>query len=147
MRRQLPFSFTEFKAIYSKVPRLCVDLIIRNKLGILLTLRVKNGYVGQWHLPGSTVYYQEEIASAIKRIAKEELGIEVQVDKFLGYIEYLNEAKWRGFGYTVSLAFLCTSKNKALDLDDQVEQAQYFKVLPKNTISQQKAFIKYHKLI
>lgn len=147
MNRNQPFTFAKFKKIYSQVPRLCVDLIIRNKSSILLTLRIKNGYLNHWHLPGSTVYYQEDIISAAQRVARDELGIEVRVNKFLGYIEYEDEKKQRGFGHTISLVFLCRPKSKTLTLDDQVEKAQYFNHLPGNTISQQKEFILQHKLI
>ena len=138
MNRKQPFTFKEFKAIYSKVPRLCVDLVIKNSKGILLTMRQKNGWVGQWHLPGGTVYYKEALENTVKRIAKEELGIEITMGKFIGYLEYFSEEKERGFGYSVSLVFLCKSDNSNLSLDDQVEEAKYFKTLLENTVKEQK---------
>ncbi|OGM26618.1 hypothetical protein A3D00_01210 [Candidatus Woesebacteria bacterium RIFCSPHIGHO2_02_FULL_38_9] len=138
MNRKQPLTYDEFKVIYSKVPRLCVDLVIKNNKEVLLTLRQKNGYEGQWHLPGGTVYYREPIQKAIKRIAKEELGIEISIEKFVGYLEYFSEEKERGFGYTVSLVFRCKSNDSNLNLDNQVEKAQYFKTPPNNTIVEQK---------
>lgn len=145
MKRKQPFSFEEFKEIYSKVPRLCVDLIIKSDKGVLLTLRQKNGYEGQWHFPGGTVFYREEIETAIKRIAKEELGSDISIKDFKGYIEYFSEEKERGFGYTVSLVFLCKIRNTKFNLDNQVEKVNYFKTPPANTIKEQKEFLnKFH---
>jgi len=140
MNRKQPFTFEEFKDIYSKVPRLCVDLVIQTEDGILLTLREKNGYVGQWHLPGGTVFYRESSESAIQRVAKEELNVEVSVIKLLGYIEYFSEVEKRGFGYAVSLAFLCKLESSDIKLDDQASKSQFFKVIPENTVTEQKAF-------
>lgn len=142
MKRKLPFTFEEFKEIYSKVPRLCVNLVIIDKNGLLLTLRQKHGWEGKWHLPGGTVYFKESILKAINRVAQEELGIEVSIKKHLGYIEYFSEEKERGFGYTISLAFLCHISAGELELDDQVEKAVFFQTLPDNTIKEQKTFLR-----
>lgn len=144
MSRKLPFTFKEFKSIYSKVPRLCVDLVVKTEQGVLLTLRLKNGYIGLWHLPGGTVLFREFIEKAIVRVAKEELGIKVSIDKLLGYIEYFSEERERGFGYTVSLVFLCKPLDAVLQLDDQVKKADFFQVIPKNTIEEQKEFLTKH---
>ena len=141
MARKQPFTFEEFKEIYSKVPRLCVDLVIKTKEGVLLTLRQKNGYAGQWHFPGGTVLYREPIIDAINRVANEELGIGVEVKKLIGFLEYPSEQKERGFGYTISLAFLCKPKSSIFKLDDQVEKAEYFAVPPENTIQEQKELL------
>ncbi len=142
MSRQQPLTFKEFKSIYSRVPRLCVDLLIKTPDGYLLTLRQKNGYQNQWHMPGGTVFFREKITDAIQRIAQEEIGTKVIIKKSLGYIEYFSEVAERGFGYTVSLAFLCTlSKNFKLSLDNQVEKYGFFKTIPDNTITEQKELI------
>ncbi|MFA7301429.1 MAG: NUDIX domain-containing protein [Candidatus Shapirobacteria bacterium] len=142
MSRPQPFTFDEFKSIYSRVPRLCIDLLIKTPEGYLLTLRQKNGYVNQWHMVGGTVYMREKITDAIQRVAVEEIGTKVIVKKFLGYVEYFSEVTERGFGYTVSLTFLCTlPKNVKITLDDQVTKFDFFKSLPDNTVLEQKEFI------
>lgn len=141
MARKQPFTFDKFKQIYSKVPRLCVDLIIKTNQGVLLTLRTKNGWENQWHLPGGTVFYREPAIKAVKRIAKEEVGVTITSAKFLNFIEWPNEIKERGFGYSVSLVFLCTINNDKLKLDNQVEKANFFKEIPENTIHEHKIFL------
>lgn len=137
-KRKQPFTFEEFKTIYSKVPRLCVDLVIQTEKGVLLTFRVKNGYENQWHLPGGTIYYREKAEDAVKRVAKEELGIDVNIKKFVGYLEYFSEVKERGFGYTITLVFVCEPLNSKFKLDDQTEKVEFFDKAPLNTISEQK---------
>ncbi len=142
MPRKQPFTFEEFKSIYSRVPRLCADLVIKTDKGVLLTLRQKNGWEGQWHLPGGTVLYKESIHDAVNRLAEEELGIKVSIEKFLTYTEFLNEETERGFGYSVSLVFLCKPLSEVLKLDDQSEKAKYFTKPPKNTVLEQKMLLK-----
>lgn len=140
--RQQPLTFAEFKSIYSRVPRLCVDLVIKTDQGYLLTLRQKNGYINQWHMVGGTVFYREKIIDAIARIALEEIGTKVIVKKLLGVVEYPSELKERGFGYSISLNYLCKlPQNFVLTLDDQVEKYGFFKTLPDNTVLEQKEFI------
>lgn len=141
MKRKYPLTFEEFKSTYSKVPRLCVDLIIKTDKGVLLTLRQKNGYAGQWHLPGGTIYYRKAVESSVRRIAHEELGAEVSIEKFLGYLEYFSEEKERGFGYSVALVFLCRLKKIKFNLDNQVKKVDFFEDTPNNTIQEQKEFL------
>lgn len=103
-----------------------------------MTLRRKNGWKGLWHLPGGTVHYLEKVKDAVKRIAKEELGIDVKIKKFLQYLEYFEEGKQRGYGYSVSLVFLCTTKELNFVLDDDVEKINFFQTPPDNTVAEHK---------
>lgn len=139
MARKRPLSYEEFKTIYSKVPRLCVEVVIITDKGVLLTLRKNDGYIGQWHLPGGTVFYRESLEDALKRVAEEELGIEVKIEKFLGHIEYLSEVENRGFGYSVGAAFLCSTT--ATEFNSE-EEAKFWKSVPDNSIVEQKEFLK-----
>ena len=84
--QRLPFE--EYKQIYSRVPRFCVDLIIQTKDGVILTKRDIEPYRGMWHLPGGTLLLRESINSAAKRIAKDEVGIKIKVEKQLGLMEF-----------------------------------------------------------
>ncbi len=85
-----PLTYEEFKSIYSKVPRLTVEVIIKGDKGILMTKRAIPPYVGMWHFPGGTVYYKETITAAINRVAKDELGVEVKIERFIGFLHYPN---------------------------------------------------------
>lgn len=136
-----PFTYEEFRQVYSKVPRLCVDVVIVREGKILLLERVSHGWEGQWHLPGGTVYYQEKLEDAVARVVEEELGVKVRIVQQLGYIEYLTEEKERGFGYSVSIPFLC-------EIDDEPQETErggkigYFDIVPENAVVEQKYFLR-----
>lgn len=143
MSRKHPFTYEEFKSIYSKVPRVTVDLIIKNSnQETLLTLRQSDGWENQWHLPGGTIHLGESAVDAAYRVAKEEVGIDINVDKLLGYIEYPSEVKERGFGYSISLALLCSLKTIQPDLQNLSSKSEFFREMPENTIEEQKIFLK-----
>ena len=142
MNNKKPFSSKEFRAIYSKVHRLCVDLVIKTPKGLVLTLRDIEPQKGKWHLPGGTVHYREKLADAITRVARTELSSKVKIKEFLGYMEFPNEAKDRGFGSTVSLAFLCFSDGETLKPDEQSSEIRTFNKLPPNLIKEQSVFLR-----
>lgn len=88
-----PFSPEEFRAIYSKVPRVCIDLVFRTSSSggpqrVLLTRRTIDPKV--WHLPGGTVQHGESLFEAANRVAKRELGCTLYqiFDPIIGVIEY-----------------------------------------------------------
>ncbi len=147
MSRDFPLTHDEFINIYSKVPRLCVDLVITSDAGILLTYRTKNGYENQWHLPGGTVYYRERIEEAVARVALQELGAVVEIVKFMGFMEYPDEVKEKGYGHSVSLVFLCHTDTVNFRLDENADKVEYFQELPVNTIKEQKEFLTRLELI
>lgn len=136
-----PFSFEEFKAMYTKVPRLTVEIIIKNEQGILLTRRAIPSYKGKWIIPGGTVYFKERLENAARRVAQEELGIEVTVKKQLGVIEYLETDSEDGFDHPVGVAMLCTTNATDFKLDSSADDVKYFSQLPEEMIKEQKDFL------
>ena len=127
-----------FNKIYSKVPRLCVDLVIKEKKGILLTKRDIPKCKGMWHLPGGTLYINEKIEKAAKRIAKYETGLKIQINKFLGIKEY---SKRSTFWHTISVVYLVKPIGKNLKGSKEGKDVRYFKKIPKNTIKDQKEIL------
>lgn len=144
MAKKVPFTFEEFKSIYSRVPRLCVELVIKTESGIVLLLRKKFGWEGMWHMPGSTVYYQEPVEACVKRTAEEEAGVYVEIDSFLGYQDYPEEAKVRGFGHSVSLVFLCHVTSGTLVHDEDAGDIATFQELPETMVKENKEFLESH---
>src|SRR3989338_6261989 len=81
--RRLPNE--EYRRIFSRVPRVCVDLIIKDEnLGVVLVKRTIPPALGQWHLPGGGVLFGETLEEAVLRIAQNEIGIHVEVNKLAG---------------------------------------------------------------
>lgn len=147
MNKTNPLSFDEFKSIYSRVPRLTVEIILKTKDGIALTLRRLSSWNNQWHIPGGTVLYGETLEKAVQRVAKSELGIKINIIKLIGYIHYPSEKKERGFGWSIGIAFLCKIKSGILRQNKQAKDIQIFKILPSNIIKEQKQFLKKNQII
>ncbi len=140
MVKKMPFK--EFKAIYSKVPRVCVELIVKTPKGLVLTKRLIEPEKGKWHFPGGTILKGETIAQAIRRVAKEELNAKVKIEKLLGVIQYWNIKNY--FGQPIGIAFLVTTTQTTFDVDSQASEVDVFTEIPKMLIKDQKVFLQQH---
>lgn len=141
--RKRPLTDKEYKFIFNKVPRLCVDIILKGKDGVLLINRSVPPEPNKWHIVGGTVHRGEKLEHCVKRIAREELGVRVDIKKFIGVIEY-NFKKY--FDFPVALAYLVTSKDKKITLNKDASEYKFFKKVPANTTSRQKEFLIKYKL-
>jgi ADP-ribose pyrophosphatase YjhB (NUDIX family) len=130
----------EFDAIFRKVPRLCVEVVIVNpERGVLLMLRDIPPNVGAWHLPGGTVLFGEPVVEAVKRVAQNELGLDVEAGELLGYIEYPSHYE-NGLDSPIGLAFQ-TLITGGLDGDDAPEGCAWFSRLPMGLYEEQRQFL------
>lgn len=141
--KKLPFE--EFKRIYQKVPRLAVDVTIKSPKGVLLLKRSIEPYKGMWHIPGGTVFFGEKLNNAVKRVAKEEVGISVKILKMLGTIEY--SIITEGGRHTITIVFLVKPAGGKILVGEQGEEASFFKTVPQNTIQEQAKFLKENDLM
>lgn len=116
--------------VYSKVPRLTVELLMENEEGTLFTLRNIEPKKGFWHLPGGTVLMDETVEEAVYRVAREELGVEIEIIKQEGYLEYYQTDST--FGHGVSLLHRVRITSGEIKLDDQASEYRYFKNAPGN---------------
>lgn len=133
-------SSKEFKSIYSRVPRLCVEVIIQTQDGILLTKRAITPCKGEWHTPGGTVIKGERLEQTVKRVAKAELGLKIRIKEILGVIEYTDIKNY--FGHAISIAFLAEPISRhRIKLDYQASEFGFFKKMPPHTIKDQKRFL------
>ena len=135
-----PLSKKEFNEIYSRVPRLTVEIIIREDNNYFLTKRNIEPCRGMWHLPGGTVRFGEKLTEAVTRIAKRELGIKVITTQLLGYIEYPSHYE-NGLDSPVGIAFLVDSYEGIINPNKEASEAKWFEVLPKNMHQEQIDFI------
>lgn len=133
------FPHDQYLEIYSKVQRLCVEVVIVQDNGVLLTLRRIPPAKGLWHLPGGIVFYDESILDAVYRVAKAELGVTVEIIKFLGYADY--DINKNAIGHSVSLFFLTKIIEGVIKTDFQAKEAKFFKKLPEDMIKEDKKFI------
>lgn len=98
-------SDNDYRAAYSLVPRLCIDLVIRKPQGVLLVQRTSKPQIGAWHMPGGRVRLRESLDAAAERIGQTELGTPVSLEQLLGYAEYLHDIGDLGDFHSVSLVF------------------------------------------
>ena len=139
-----PLSEQEFHEIYSKVPRLTVEVVIQSPLGILLTKRTGGPCSGLWHIPGGTVRFGEPLVAAVTRVASMELGLEVEAGPLLGYIEYPSHYL-SGLDSPVGIAFLCR-----VDVDlmaDGTSGRGWFTAPPEPMHTEQVDFLTEHGLL
>lgn len=140
-------SFEEFVNIYSRVPRLGVDLIVKKGDGIVFVKRSIDPYKGMWHFPGGTVLFDETIDQAISRVVQDELNLRVLSKKHLGVIEYLSEPDDRYLKkhrHTVCLIFLIEAEGD-LKKDADASEVKILMSIPENIIPEQKVFLNSHQ--
>jgi ADP-ribose pyrophosphatase YjhB (NUDIX family) len=139
-----PLPQHEFDRIFSRVPRLTVELVITSgDRGVLLALRAFGPCRGLWHLPGGTVRFGEPVVEAVKRVARDELALTVSVGQLLGYIEYPSHYQ-NGLDSPVGLAFSTTAAGDMSDERDLPSECAWFTVLPDNMHGEQKEFLIRH---
>ncbi len=142
-----PLTQREFETIYSKVPRLTVEIVVKNGNGaIYLTKRGIQPCIGQWHLPGGTVRFGELMQEAVKRIAKRELGTNVITMKNVGYIEYPSHYE-HGLDSPVGIVFEVESYEGVLIPNKESIEADWFTKLPEAMHADQDTFLVKHKYL
>ena len=130
MAKKLPLDV--YKEIYLKVPRLAVELLIKNQNGVLWVKRNIPPGQGLWYIPGGTVLLDESIEDALKRIGREELGVEVEI---IGFIKVLDWYKSKDVtGHPISLVHEVRIVNGEIKLDNQSSEYRYFEGLPENSM-------------
>ena len=139
-----PLPKEEFDRIFSRVPRLTVELVIASSnRGVLMALRDFGPCKGLWHLPGGTVRFGEPLVEAVKRVARDELGVTVSVGEMLGYIEYPSHYD-NGVDSPVGLAFLADVVGDMPDERDLRSECAWFSVLPDSMHDEQRKFLARH---
>ena len=114
------FTHEEFSSIYERVPRVCVDVLVKTPEGILLTKRDIAPQKGYWHLPGGTIYLGESLKEAVKRISQEELNLDVKILDHIGPMEFLHHTRDNGQKHAISIAYTVKAKDiGALKLNEQ----------------------------
>ena len=81
----------EWRTIVANVPLVSVDLVIEHDGGVLLGQRSNEPAKGEWFVPGGTVHKNESRTDAVHRVATEELGEAVVIDKWLMTCEHVYE--------------------------------------------------------
>ena len=132
----------EYDFIFNRVPRLCVDMVIRNeKGGILLTRRTSS----RTKICGICLgngQNRETIADAANRVAQKEFGATVEVIKNLGacetMIDDLGPDKPR---HSVSVVLEVRITSGTPQITSESSEVGYFTGLPRKVHPYHKVFI------
>jgi len=119
--------FAEFTA---RMPECCVEVVLQHEGGVLLARRTNEPAKGEWFWPGGRLYKGEELSAAAERIAREELGIDVNVHEPIGVYSHFwetsavqdNESR-----HTVNVSFCVTPVTDRFEitLDDQHDDYRF----------------------
>ncbi|HDY72638.1 MAG TPA: NUDIX domain-containing protein [bacterium] len=124
-----------YKKIQEVLPICCVDLIIKNGKGEFLLVKRKNRPAkGQWWVVGGRVKKGETLERAALRKAKEEVGLNVILEKQLGAKETIFKKGIFGENiHTINVIFLANIKGKKkIKLDSQSTDYRWFKKIKTN---------------
>ena len=70
----------------------CGAAIVRDGR-LLLVKRLKAPEAGCWNLPGGKVDFGEGVAAAVRREVAEELGVEIELQSSLGFVEMIGDGQ------------------------------------------------------
>ncbi|MGI0101161.1 MAG: NUDIX hydrolase [Nitrosotalea sp.] len=125
-----------FDRFSSYFPYSTVDVVIRSDNSFILTKRTIPPYRNKWNLPGGVVFKTEKLADAAKRVAKEELGLTIKIERFLGVYE--NPILSR---HDISHVFIATVLRGKIEHDFQSSKVKFFKNTPQNMVPYQKKIV------
>ncbi|AOW80033.1 GDP-mannose mannosyl hydrolase [Halodesulfurarchaeum formicicum] len=119
----------DWATIVSNVPIVSVDLIIRTDDGVVLGRRQNEPAKGEWFVPGGRVKKNETLRKAVHRVAREELGIEVEIIESLGVYEHIynaSDVKDAGGKHYLANGFVVRSPQENFTLNDQHAEIRIF---------------------
>lgn len=126
-----------FDSFSSYFPYSTVDVIITQKGSFLLAKRAIPPYKNKWNFPGGVVFKTEKLSDAAKRIAREELGLVVKVERFLGVYE--NPIRSR---HDISHVFLASVLKGKILPDFQSSRIKFFRKIPSEMVPYQKKMLR-----
>ncbi len=85
-------------------------VILNERQEVLLLLRKRPPEAGYWTIPGGAVEWFETCETAIRRECHEEVGLEIEIDRFLTVVDHIVEADER---HWVSMEYLATVSSTA----------------------------------
>lgn len=118
----------EYALIVEKTPQVCVEVVLRTREGILVAKRTNEPASGEWFWPGARLYKGERLPEAARRVASEEVGVEVELRERLGVYEHF----WERSGvegvssrHTVNVVFLAEPADEPVDVTLDEQHSEY----------------------
>lgn len=113
------------KFLQKQIKTSVVACIIDEEQRILLTRRNIPPFFGQWVMPGGKIDHGESIESALVREVKEEVGLQVKIDKLVDIYEHLAIGQKKD--HYIILYYRAKALNFELKLNhDELSEAIWF---------------------
>jgi len=106
-----------------KNPKLIVAALIEKDNKFLLTKEILESGTEYWIIPGGGVEFGENLADAVKREIKEEIGLEIEIIDLINFKESIN---LRYDYHTLIFFFRAKPLNDTISLEDKVLEAKFF---------------------
>lgn len=130
----MKLSLEDYRKFLSAMPIVCVDCLVVNEKGEYLLVKRKNEPLkGEYWVPGGRLHKNERLVDAVRRKMQEEIGVEVEILKSLGFFEEFFERtaeQAAGGAHSISLLYLVKPKTFDIRLDDQSLEWGWFKDVP-----------------
>ncbi|TAL48616.1 NUDIX hydrolase [archaeon] len=114
--------------IWKRATLSVVECIVESDGKILLTKRAGPPWKGWWHIPGGLVAYNETLEHAVKRVVKEDTGLDVSIVKFLGHY---SKPGIDPRGHIIGHIYLCRVVSGKLKNGKKVSDVQFFSKMPR----------------
>lgn len=111
-----------YAKIHETMPIVCVDLAIKRDGAVLLVKRNEEPAKGKFWFPGGRIRRDETVAQAVSRIALEEVGLSVETERQIDYMDLRFKEDPFGHGKgtrAVSLVFSCRAVGGEVKLDER----------------------------
>lgn len=113
-----PIPEEDYKRILELVPMCCVDLVIVKDSQVLLVKRAQEPGKGSWCIPGGRVFKNEKLEEAAIRKAKEEVGLDVEIQEMIGVYETMfDKGPFGSSVHTINVVFLADYAGGEVKLD------------------------------
>lgn len=108
-------------------PKVVVGCFIRNQKGEILLVKSYK-WPGLWVVMGGHIELGERIADTVARETKEELGMEVEFDRVIEVVEFINDPAFHQSKHFVALQCEChvVGGDKPTIDNDEIQEARWF---------------------
>jgi colanic acid biosynthesis protein WcaH len=129
----------DWRTIVANVPIVSVDLLVRYDGGLVFGERQNEPVKGWWFLPGGRVQKGETRTEAVHRVAREELGLSVEIVESLGAFEHFYDTSdvpgvdskhYLANGYVVDVVADDATAVGDFVTDDQHDEVRVFDAPP-----------------
>lgn len=124
----------EYRRVLSTMPIVCVDCVVVNDKGQYLLVRRDNEPLkGEYWVPGGRLHKGERLAEAVQRKMRQEIGVDVEIIRNLGFFEeFFDKTAENAEGgvHTISMVYLVKPQGGTIKLDEQSSDWGWFDELP-----------------